>query len=175
MRSSGQASPRPSRRHVLWSALGGFLGILAIERLGFLLGLTGYGPLFLIGSFGASAVLIYGVPQAEFSQPRNVVGGHVISALIGVLVFQSLGNESIWAFPLSVSLAIVAQQMTRTVHPPGGATALIALLGGDPIHELGFLYPFCPVMLGSLVMVGVAALVNNLSGDGRRSYPVYWW
>ena len=99
-----------------------------------MLELSGIDYLFLIGSFGASAVLVYGVPMAEFSQPRNVIGGHVLSAFVGVTLYQIFGFESIWVCPLAVSLAIVAQQSTRTVHPSGGATALIAVIGGDSIH-----------------------------------------
>ena len=101
-----------------WSFLGAFVGIFAIERIGFWLELSEFDHLFLIGSFGASAVLIYGVPMAEFSQPRNVIGGHVISAIIGISLYQIFGSESIWVCPLAVSLAIFAQQFTRTIHPP---------------------------------------------------------
>ena len=175
MRATGAPSPRASMTHIAWSTLGGFAGIFAIERIGYLLGLSGYGYLFLIGSFGASAVLAYGIPQAEFSQPRNLIGGHVVSALVGVCVFQVLGADSIASYPLAVALAILAQQVTRTVHPPGGATALIAVIGGESIHALGFIYVLCPVLVGSVIMVLVALLVNNLSGDSKRNYPTYWW
>ena len=119
--------------------------------------------------------MAYGIPQAEFSQPRNLIGGHVVSALVGVCIFQVLGADSIASYPLAVALAILAQQVTRTVHPPGGATALIAVIGGESIHELGFLYVLCPVLVGSVIMVLVALLVNNFSGDSKRNYPSYWW
>ena len=101
---------------------GSFLGILAIERIGFWLEISGFEYLFLIGSFGASAVLLYGAPMTEFSQPRNVIGGHVISTLVGVSLYKFFGPQSMWICPLAVSLAIFAQQLTRTIHPPGGAT-----------------------------------------------------
>ena len=175
MRSTSAPSPRAGFKHMAWSFLGGFIGILAIERVGFLVGLSGFDFLFLIGSFGASAVLVYGFPMAEFSQPRNVIGGHVISALVGVSLYQIFGAESIWVCPLAVSLAIFAQQFTRTVHPPGGATALISVIGGDSIHQLGFLYLLFPVFAGSTIMVLVAVLVNNFSKDSNRNYPTYWW
>jgi len=83
-----------------------------------------------------------------------------------------LGNQGIFACPLAVSLAIVAMQLTGTVHPPGGATALIAVIGGSTVHALGYWYVFCPVGLGAFIMVGVAMVVNNLSGDEGRKYPV---
>ena len=175
MLSAGKPSPGLGFTHMSWSFLGAFLGILAIERIGFWLELSGIDYLFLIGSFGASAVLVYGVPMAEFSQPRNVIGGHVISAFVGVTLYQIFSFESIWVCPLAVSLAIVAQQFTRTVHPPGGATALIAVIGGDSIHQIGFIYPFFPVFAGSTIMVLIAVMINNLSRDTNRNYPTYWW
>jgi len=130
---------------------------------------------FLIGSFGASAVLIYGAPSAEFSQPRNLIGGHVLSAIVGVTVFILAGNDPIIAGPMAVSVAIVVMHLTRTLHPPGGATALIAIIGGEKIHTLGYRYVFFPVLVGTLIMLIVALLVNNLSTNPKRHYPVYWF
>ncbi len=162
---------RPSIRWIVWSWLGGFLGIFTIEQIGRLIDFGERASLFLIGSFGASAVLAYGVPRAPFSQPRNVIGGHCISAFVGVSVFLILGNEGIFVCPLAVSLAIAVMQFTGTVHPPGGATALIAVIGGDAVHQLGYWYVLCPVGLGALIMVGVAWFTNNLSKDPSRKYP----
>ena len=154
-----------------WAGLGSFLGIFAIEQIGLLLELSNYASLFLIGSFGASAVLAYGAPQALFSQPRNLIGGHCLSALIGVTIFLLLGDQSILACPLAVSLSIFAMQLTDTVHPPGGATALIAVIGGSAVHKLGYWYVLCPVGVGACIMVVVAIAVNNLSGEKARKYP----
>ncbi len=162
---------RPSPRWMLVSWLGGFLGIFMIERIGRLLHLGDQVSLFLIGSFGATAVLVYGAPKAPFSQPRNVIGGHCVSALVGVSVFLAIGGQGMFACPLAVSLALVAMQFTGTVHPPGGATALIAVIGGSAVQHLGYWYVLCPVGLGASIMVGVAIVVNNLSGDRERKYP----
>ena len=162
---------RPSPRWMLVSWLGGFLGIFMIERMGRLVDLGDQVSLFLVGSFGATAVLVYGAPKAPFSQPRNVIGGHCLSALVGVSVFLVLGDQAMFACPLAVSLAIVAMQFTGTVHPPGGATALIAVIGGSTVQQLGYWYVLCPVGLGASIMVGVAIVVNNLSGDPERKYP----
>lgn len=124
---------------------------------------------FLIGSFGASSVLIYGAVKSPFSQPRNLIGGHIISALIGVTIYQ-LFPDQIWiAGPLAVALAIVAMQITKTVHPPGGATALIAVIGTPKVKALGYLYVLSPVLSGVLILFVVALIVNNMSKT--RRYP----
>ena len=132
-----------------------------------------YRSLALALGFGASAVLVYGAIKSPLAQPRNLVGGHMISGLIGVACHQTFG-WSIWlAAAMAVSLAIVAMLATKTLHPPGGATALIAVIGGAKVHNLGFLYAFCPAGAGAVVLLVVALLVNNLSRN--RKYPEYWF
>lgn len=155
--------------------MGAFAGIHLIVLLGGYLRQSGIENLFLVGSFGASAVLVYGAPLAEFSQPRNLVGGHFVSALVGVGVVAALGASSVWAGASAVSLAIAAMHLTRTLHPPGGATALIAVIGGEPVQRLGFAYALCPILVGGLLMLAVALAVNNLSANPKRHYPVYWF
>ena len=125
--------------------------------------------LFLIGSFGATAVLLYAAPQAAFSQPRNVLGGHLLSAFIGVTVAQFLGSPAWLSAASAVALSVMAMQLTRTIHPPGGATALIAVIGSDKVKELGYGYLLTPVLAGVLVMLGVAYLTNNFATSKR--YP----
>jgi CBS-domain-containing membrane protein len=126
----------------------------------------------LIGSFGASAVLVYAAIKSPLAQPRNLIGGHVISGLVGVASYQLLGGTVWIAAALAVSIAIVAMLATKTLHPPGGATALIAVIGGAKIHDLGFLYAFVPAGAGAVILLIVAILVNNLSKN--RKYPEYW-
>lgn len=123
---------------------------------------------FLIGSFGATCVVVYGMPMSPLARPRNVIGGHVLSALIGVSVTHApLPGWMISA--LAVALSIVVMQWTDTEHPPGGATALIATLGAPKIEALGFSYAFHPVGVGASLLVCIAILINL--GRGRR-YPV---
>ncbi len=110
--------------------------------------------------------------RARFAQPRNLVGGHIVSGLVGVICYQLFGGTIWFASALAVSLAIVSMMLTKTLHPPGGATALIAVIGGPKVHALGFLYPFVPAGLGALILLAVALLVNNLSRN--RKYPEYW-
>ena len=175
MRSKTLAPRRKPFTKILWSGLGAFLGIYGVAMLGQWLCIEHH--LFLLGSFGASAVLIYGAPQADFSQPRNILGGHVISALVAVaLVKVSEGRLSFeLQCALGVALAIMAMHFSATMHPPGGATALIFVMGGSSIHSLGWVYPFAPIGLGACVMLVVALLVNNLSSNAKRHYPTYWW
>ena len=151
-----------------WSFLGSFvgIGILAyLESSQF----TGSDVVYLIGSFGASSVLIYGIIQSPFSQPRNLIGGHLISAFIAVTV-NKLVPDIVWiTAPLAVSLSIIFMQITKTLHPPGGATALIAVTGSAQIKGLGYMYVISPVLVGVLILFVIALIFNNITPS--RSYP----
>lgn len=155
-------------REHFWTFIGSFFGIGLIAFIQSL-SLDQLDNVFLIGSFGASSVLIYGAIQSPLAQPRNLVGGHVISAFIGVCVFKLL-PDTVWlSAPLAVSLSIVAMQITKTLHPPGGATALIAVTGTPKIQALGFFYVISPVLTGVLILLTVALIANNLTKN--RKYP----
>ena len=167
--------PRRPLSEILWSWAGGFLGIYATYWLNGLMGIAESDSLYLIGSFGASAVLIYGAPAADFSQPRNLVGGHLVSALCGVVSYAIFPSQVALAGALAVATATAGMHFTRTLHPPGGATALIAVIGGSSIHDLGFAYIFSPVLVGILIMLVVAVVINNLSSNHGRRYPRYWF
>ena len=125
----------------LWSFIGSFVGIGLLSYLESIrFSVTDI--VFLIGSFGASSVLVYGIIQSPFSQPRNLIGGHVISAIIGVTI-NKLIPDIIWlSAPLAVSLSIIFMQITKTLHPPGGATALIAVTGSAQIKDLGYMHEY---------------------------------
>jgi CBS-domain-containing membrane protein len=172
MRGGGHQPPPDSLREIGWSWLGAVLGISLCGALSAAV----FEPretTLLIGSFGASAVLAYAAIRSPLAQPRNLVGGHVVSALVGVACWQAFGQWLWLAAALGVSLAIAAMLLTRTLHPPGGATALIAVIGGPKIHALGFLYAVVPAGLGALVLLAVAVVLNNLARG--RKYPEYWW
>lgn len=129
--------------------------------------------LLVVGSFGATAVLLYGEFKSNLSQPRNLLGGHIISAIVGVTCYY-LFSEQLWlGSSLAVATSILLMQLTRTTHPPGGATALIAVVGGQSIHDLGFLYVIYPIASGALIMLGVALLANNYTKD--KKYPIKWF
>ncbi|WP_337042097.1 HPP family protein [Emticicia sp. 17c] len=155
-------------REHFWSFIGAFVGIGLIAFFQSKL-LTQFENIFLIGSFGASSVLIYGAIQSPLAQPRNLIGGHVISAFIGVSVYHLLPDILWLSAPLAVSLSIVMMQITKTLHPPGGATALIAVVGSEKIKALGYLYVVSPVLTGSLILLIVALVFNNMTS--HRKYP----
>ncbi|WP_345954804.1 HPP family protein [Mucilaginibacter sp. PAMB04168] len=152
----------------LWTFIGSFLGIGIIGLLNSKY-FTAYDNLFLIGSFGASSVLIYGAINSPLAQPRNLIGGHVISALVGVSIHKLIPGEVWLTSALSVSVAIVLMQITKTLHPPGGATALIANIGSDKIRALGYFYVLSPVFTGVVILLLVALVCNNATS--HRSYP----
>jgi CBS-domain-containing membrane protein len=164
--------PRVSNSEILWSWIGACIGIAAVALVGLLVLAEGGDPLPLIGSMGASAVLVYGAPRSPLAQPRNLVGGHVVSAIVGVACQQLLGHAPELAAPLAVATAIALMQLTKTLHPPGGATALIAVAGGEEIHRLGFFYALAPVGLGAVLLLLVGLLVNNI--PATRRYPESW-
>ncbi|OMQ11965.1 HPP family protein [[Flexibacter] sp. ATCC 35103] len=151
-----------------WSFIGSFVGIGILSYLESIR-FSGSDIVFLIGSFGASSVLVYGIIQSPFSQPRNLIGGHVISAVIGVTI-NKLVPDIIWlSAPLAVSLSIIFMQITKTLHPPGGATALIAVTGSAQIKDLGYMYVLSPVLDGVLILFITALIFNNMTST--RSYP----
>ncbi|MES2432009.1 MAG: HPP family protein [Bacteroidota bacterium] len=157
-----------SKEH-MWSFIGAFIGIglIAFIHSTFLPYVEN---IFLIGSFGASSVLIYGEIQSPLAQPRNLIGGHVISALVGVTIAKFIPAEYPWlASSLAVALSIVGMQITKTMHPPGGATALIAIIGTAKIKSLGYWYVLTPVLSGSLILLLVALIFNNMTPE--RKYP----
>jgi CBS domain-containing membrane protein len=155
-------------REHLWTFIGGFVGIGLIGLFHSKL-LVDSDAVFLIGSFGASSVLIYGVINSPLAQPRNLIGGHLVSAVIGVTVYKLLPDITWLAAAIAVSLSIVAMQITKTLHPPGGATALIAVIGSEKIKALGFMYVLSPVFSGVMILLLVALIFNNMTS--HRSYP----
>jgi len=155
---------RPARhwKHAAWSLVSSILGLTAITVLAHVVHSK-----LLIGSLGASAVLLFGAPDSPLAQPRNLIGGHFLSAIVGVGVVMLGGSSEIW-MSVAVGLSILLMYLTHTLHPPGGATALIA------VHDqVDWSFPFMPVALGAFVLLGVALLTNNIVH--HRQYPKHWW
>ena len=123
--------------------------------------------ILLIAPMGASAVLLFAVPASPLAQPWSIIGGNLISALVGVTCAKLIG-EPLIAAPMAAAFAIGAMFMLRCLHPPSGAVALTAVLGGPAIHAMGYGFVLTPVMLNSVLLLGAALFFNNATG---RSYP----
>ena len=156
------------KSNMFWAWIGSFLGIIAISYFHMDI-LDDKDLTLVVGSFAASAVLIYGVPNSPLSQPRNLIGGHLLSAIVGVVSYKLFSSNLFLATAIAVSTSILIMQLTLTLHPPGGATSLIAVIGGEQIHELEFFYILIPVFSGALILFLIAFIVNNIPKN--RAYP----
>ncbi len=153
--------PAPNHKHILWSWLGACLGITSIAWLS-----NQAGAPFFMAPFGASCVLVFGLPNSPLAQPRSLVFGHLISALVGLVVMKTLGVDW-WTMGIAVASAIAFMQVTRTVHAPAGATPLVVMM-----TNADWLFLLTPVLSGALVIMIIGLVTNNLSRN--RSYPEYW-
>ena len=179
----GAGKSRPKRlplSEAFYSLTISFIGILII-------GITDYyylqrtfhadsTPIKMIaGSFGATAVLLYGLHSSPYSSPRNCFGGHLISSFIGVsvrIICEILKINQYFQQALAVSISIFVMSITETSHPPGGATALIAVTGGPIVYNLGYGY-MLTIFGGAFICISVALIGNNLIPT--RTYPEFWW
>lgn len=161
MNRSRKYQPHFSYKNILFSYVGGFLGI---ATLAYLSSYTKY-PL-IAAPFGATAVLVFGVPDSPLAQPRNVVGGNCIGAIVSILLVSLFGIEP-WVEALAVATTIKLMQLTKTVHPPGGAVALVGVMSGAKTSFL-----LTPVLVGSIITVFCTYYFNNLIS--KRSYPKHW-
>lgn len=162
--------PHPaSHAEKLISTAGGFVGILLVLVISSQV-LDFHGAALVVASMGASAVLLFATPHSTLSQPWSLLGGHMVSATIGVSCTQLL-PDPLYAGALAVALSIGAMHYLRCLHPPGGATALVAVLGGEPVRALGYSYLVTPV-LANVMIILIVAVVANYPFPWRR-YP-HW-
>lgn len=169
----GIESNKTSHNENLISAVGAFIGIsLTIALASFTLKTHLLSPVsvLVIASLGSTAVLLFVVPHGMMSQPWPIIGGQLISALIGVTCHKYFPQTAV-AAGLAVGLAVIAMYYLRCIHPPGGATALTAIIGGPDIFHLGYSYLFFPLLLNLLVLIAVAILFNYFFP--WRRYPVH--
>ena len=160
-----------SEREHWISATGGLLGMLAVWWVSSLV-LDSQGAVLVATSMGSTAVMLFAAPHGPMSQPWPLVGGHLVSALTGVACVQWLGSEHVLTAPLAVGLSIAAMYSLRCLHPPGGATALGAVFGGDSVLALGYLYVLSPILLNALIILTVAVVFNY--PFAWRRYPQCW-
>jgi CBS-domain-containing membrane protein len=153
--------PQPSFQSAALAWAGGFLAIAAVALL------TDYLAVALVlGSFGASCVLVFGFPDLAFAQPRNVILGHFLSSLIGLAFLTAFGPQW-WSVAAAVGTAIAVMMLTRTVHPPAGSNPVIVFL-----VEPGWSFLLFPTLAGALILITVALVYNNLTRE--TAYPKYW-
>ena len=152
---------RPHHKHIFWSWFGSFL---AIAITAYLSARTN-SPL-LMAPFGATSVLIFGVPESPLAQPRNVIGGNIVAALVSLTILHLFGSSP-WAMGMAVASAIAMMQFTRTVHPPSGAVALVVMMTNAHWQFL-----LTPTLEGSIILVLCAVVFNNLAEE--RTYPKHW-
>ena len=154
--------------HVCWqerlrSGLGALLGLMLVLAIAQYLGEFGGTDEWLMASLGASALLVFALPQSPMAQPWAVVSGNTVSALVGISVIRFI-HEPLLAMPLAASLSILGMFALRCLHPPAAAVALIAVLGQITHYR----YAFFPVMVDSILLVVVGAVYSNLTG---KRYP----
>jgi CBS-domain-containing membrane protein len=151
----------------LVATLGGMLAIF------FCFHVTSYftgvaGSAVILPSMGASTVLLFAVPHGQLSTPWAFLAGNLLSAVVGVTCSKLIGPISL-AAPVAVAVSILVMHLTRSLHPPGGATALAAVIGGPSIQELGYWYVLTPTLINCCILFSVAMLFNNIFS--WRRYP----
>lgn len=114
----------------------------------------------VLASTGASAMLIFGIPHSPVSQPWPLVGGHLISALIGISAYYLIPNP-VLASSVAIGIAMLAMHLTGSMHPPGGATAVTAVIGGSTVHELGYYFVIVPVFFNSIIPLSIAMAIGT--------------
>lgn len=159
-----------SEREHWISGLGGLIGIVIVMWISHLW-VSGSAGL-VAASMGSTAVLLFAMPHGAVSQPWPVVGGHLVSAIVGVACAQALPHNPALAAGCAVGGAITAMYVLRCLHPSGGATALFAVVGGEPVHALGYAYVSGPILLGAVVLLAFAVAYNY--PFAWRRYPQVW-
>lgn len=151
---------------LLRSLIGGTLGIFILLELSQLTGNK-----FIMAPFGATCVLLFAVSHSPLAKPRNVIFGHLISAFVGLVILKYVG-VSAFTTALAVGISIFLMHLYKCIHPPAGATTLVVLLTAHEItYDWDFL--FVPVLAGSLALIAVALVVNNIKPN--QKWPAYWF
>ena len=171
--------PHPERTRIrpwilmrTWAAVLVAVGVLALPH--YYWNWSWATDLFIVTSFGSTIVLLFGAPRAEFAQPRNVLVGHVIAAICGVTAFKLVGEHQILATAIGLATAIIGMQIFHAIHPPAGATAVFAVLGGTAVTNLGYWYVLIPIFAGMAILVVLAVVINNAFSTPSHHYPVHW-
>lgn len=146
-----------SNKEVYVSIIGAFFATLCASFFSFNILQAENHPMIL-ASTGASAMLIFAIPHSPVSQPWPLVGGHIISAFIGISAYYLIPNP-ILASSAAIGVAMLVMHHTGSMHPPGGATAVTAVIGGSTVHELGYHFVIVPVFFNSIILLSIAMAV----------------
>ncbi len=161
------ARPSVDATEGLRASTGALVGILATGLVGLLLLGSHPGVIWLIAPMGASAVLLFAVPSSPLAQPWSIIGGNLVASLIGVTAARWIDEPAV-AAAAAIFFAIALMLLLRCLHPPSGAVTVMAVLGGNDLHAMGYAFVVSPVLLNSAVIVVAALVYNNLTG---RHYP----
>ena len=145
------------------SILAGLFSIITIGILTLLTYKTEFG-IFLIASFGSSMVLLYGYPESPFAQPKNVFFGHLITAIVGLIVLHFVPLPLFIIVPLAVGFGVGLMILFNVTHPPAGGNPIIVIIG-----SVSFDYLFSPVITGSIIIIISAIIINRFIL--KKSYP----
>jgi CBS-domain-containing membrane protein len=162
IRGGGVRPAAPSWTQVLNGLIGGSLAIGVVAALT----KSSHVPL-IIAPLGASCFLLFGAPDAPFAQPKNVIFGHLLSSIVGLVFLKFIGVGPV-DMGIAVGLAIALMLFTRTAHPPAGADPLVVMMAG----HLGWNFLAAPVLASTVILVLIALVVNNVGKE--RSWPRYW-
>lgn len=166
-----QLAPRQSQLEMITSSLGAVIGIGLVAWVSYHI-VGSVGLPYVVASMGAAAVLLYAAPHSPLTRPWSFVGGHLVSAAVGVTCAAWVPDLFL-ASGLAVGLAIFAMHQLNCLHPPGGAAALVAVIGGDQIQSLGYLYVLVPVGLNVLILGGAVWLTRLLLAQTRQPKKVF--
>lgn len=146
-----------SNHELIISVIGAFLAILLATFFTSTI-LDAENAPMVLASTGASAILVFGAPHSHPAEPWNLVGRHMVSAVVGVTCFQYIPNE-LFAASLSIPLAMALMHRLNCMHPPGGATAITAVVGGSAVHELGYAFVILPVFFNAIILLSIAMAI----------------